>query len=202
MNLVDRVKGIIVSPKQEWATISRETTSIAELYTSYILILAAIGPVAYFIGVSLIGINVPYFGAYRVPIVSALIFAVVRYGLTLAMVYVLAFIIDALAPSFLGEKNLNQAFKVATYSLTPSWLGGIFGIIPVLGILGLLLALYGLYLLYLGLPVLMKSPKEKAVVYTIVVVVAGIIISLLISVITSLFISYPSPGMTVPTRPY
>jgi hypothetical protein len=118
------------------------------------------------------------------------------------MVYVLAFIIDALAPSFLGEKNLNQAFKVATYSLTPSWLGGIFGIIPVLGILGLLLALYGLYLLYLGLPVLMKSPKEKAVVYTIVVVVAGIIISLLISVITSLFISYPSPGMTVPTRPY
>jgi hypothetical protein len=201
MNLVDRVKGIIVSPKQEWETIAGEKTSIAELYTSYILILAAIGPVAYFIGMSVVGINLPFFGTYRMPIVSALVAAVVQYGLTLASVYILAFIIDALAPTFSGEKNLNQAFKVATYTATPSWLVGIFGIIPALGLLKIL-GLYGLYLLFLGLPVLMKSPKEKAVGYTVTVIIAAIIIFILIGVITSLFISYPSPGMTVPARPF
>jgi len=201
MNLVDRVKGIIVSPKKEWETISGETTSIAELYTSYILILAAIGPVAYFIGMSIVGINLPFFGTYRMPIVSCLISAVVQYGLALASVYILAFVIDALAPTFSGEKNLNQAFKVATYTATPSWLLGIFGIIPALGLLKIL-GLYGLYLLFLGLPVLMKSPKEKAVGYTVTVIVAAIVIFIIMGVITSLFISYPSPGMTVPTRPY
>jgi len=200
MNLVDRIKGIIVSPKQEWETIAGESTSIAELYTSYILILAAIGPVAYFIGVSLIGVNVPFFGTVRVPIVSALVAAVVRYGLTLASVYILALIIDALAPTFAGEKNMNQAFKVSTYFSTPSWLGGIFGIIPSLGILGLLLALYGLYLLYLGLPVLMKSPKEKAIGYTVTVIIAAIVIFILIGVVASLFISSPTANITIPTR--
>ena len=41
-----------------------------------------------------------------------------------------------------------------------------------LGILGV----YSLYLLYLGLPVLMKSPKEKALGYTLVVVLAAIVL--------------------------
>jgi hypothetical protein len=201
MNLVERVKSIIVSPKQEWDVISGETTSIAELYTSYILILAAIGPIAYFIGMSLVGASLPLIGTFRVPIVTGLVSAVVQYGLTLASVYVLALIIDALAPTFSGQKNINQAFKVATYSATPSWLAGIFGIIPALGLLGVL-GLYGLFLLYLGLPVLMKSPKEKSVGYTVTVIIAAIVIFILIGVITRLFIPYPSPNLTIPARPY
>jgi len=37
-----------------------------------------------------------------------------------------------------------------------------------------LASLYGIYVLYLGLPRLMKSPPEKAVTYTLVVVACGI----------------------------
>jgi uncharacterized protein YqgC (DUF456 family) len=108
--------------------------------------LAAIGPVAFFIGMSIVGVSLPLGGSYRVSISSGIASAVVQYVLTLASVYVLAFVIDALAPTFSGEKDLNQAFKLATYSYTPGWLVGIFSLIPALGVLGIL-GLYGIYLL-------------------------------------------------------
>jgi hypothetical protein len=194
MNLFDRIKGILLKPKQEWQTISGETTTIQELYKAYIIILAAIGPVASIIGMSIVGISLTSAGSFRIPITTSIASAVVHYILTLVGVYILALIIDALAPTFLGEKNINQAFKVATYSYTPGWLVGIFTIIPVLSILGIL-GLYGLYLLYLGLPVLMKSPQEKSLGYTVAVIVAAIIIFVVIGIVSRAFISYPMPGI-------
>lgn len=197
MDLVGRVKGIVLNPKQEWQTIAGETTSIAELYKSYIVILAAIGPVASIIGMSIIGISLPFVGSYRVPIGSSIGSAIVQYILTLAGVYVLALVIDALSPTFGGEKNMGQAFKVAAYSYTPGWLVGVFMIIPALGVLGIL-GLYGLYVLYLGLPLLMKSPQEKSMGYTVAIIIAAIVIFFIIGAISHTFVSYPMPGMRMP----
>jgi hypothetical protein len=197
MNLVERVKGILLKPKEEWQTISGETTTIPELYKTYIVILAAIGPVASIIGMSIVGISLPFVGSFRIPITTSIASAVVYYILTLVGVYILALIIDALAPTFLGEKSINQAFKVATYSYTPGWVVGVIAIIPALSILGIL-GLYGLYLLYLGLPILMKSPKEKSLGYTIAVIIAAIVIFGVISYISRVFISYPTPSMPMP----
>jgi len=194
MNLVERIKGILLKPNEEWQTIAGETATIPDLYKSYIIILAAIGPIASIIGMSVVGISVPFFGSYRVPIATSVTSAIVQYILTLVGVYVLAFIIDALAPTFAGEKNMNQAFKIAAYSYTPAWLAGVFVIIPTLSILGIL-GLYSLYLLYLGLPVLMKSPPEKSLGYTATVIVASIIIFMIIGFISHAFVSYPPPHM-------
>jgi hypothetical protein len=191
MNIMERIKGILLRPKEEWQTIAGETTPIAELYKNYIILLAAIGPAASFIGMSLVGISLPVGGAYRVSIATGIVSAVVQYCLTLVGVYVLAFIVDALAPSFAGQKNIEQAFKLAAYSYTPGWLVGIFALIPPLGVLGIL-GLYGIYLLYLGLPVLMKSPKEKSTGYTIAIIIAAIIIFFVIGAISRAFI----PGMS------
>jgi hypothetical protein len=187
MNIMERIKGILLSPKEEWQTIAGETMPIAELYKNYIVLLAAIGPVASFIGMSLIGVSLPVGGAYRVSIMTGIASAVVQYVLTLVGVYILALIIDTLAPTFAGEKNIDQAFKLAAYSYTPGWLVGIFALIPVLGVLGIL-GLYGIYLLYLGLPVLMKSPKEKSAGYTIAIIIAAIIIFFVIGAISRAFI--------------
>jgi hypothetical protein len=197
MDLVGRIKGILLKPKQEWDVIAGETTSIAELYKSYVVILAAIGPVAGIIGTSLVGITLPFVGTFRVPITTAVASAVVQYVLTLVGVYVLALVIDALAPTFSGQKDMNQAFKLAAYSYTPGWLAGIFIIIPMLGILGLV-GLYGLYLLYVGLPALMKSPSEKSLGYTVAIVIAAIVIFVIIGVISRAFISYPTPSVHLP----
>jgi polyferredoxin len=198
MNLSERVKGILLKPQQEWQTISGEATTLPELYRNYVVILAAIGPVASIIGMSIVGIRVPLVGSFRVSIFTSISSAVVHYILTLVGVYVLALIIDALAPTFSGEKNMNQAFKVAAYSHTPGWIIAVVALIPSLSPLGIL-GLYGLYLLYLGLPVLMKSPKEKSTGYTIAVVIAAFVIFVVIGFISRAFISYPVPGMRGPS---
>lgn len=187
MNITERIKGIILRPQEEWEAIAEERTSIAELYKNYIVLLAAIGPAAAFIGLSIVGVGTPVGGTYRIPIAAGLVHAVVQYGLTLAGVYILALIIDALAPTFSGEKNIDQAFKLAAYSYTPGWLAGIFALIPLLGILGIL-GLYGLYLLYVGLPVLMKSPTDKSMGYTIAIIIAAVIIFVVIGAVSRVFI--------------
>ena len=194
MNLVDRVKQILVSPKTEWEVIDAEPTTTAELYTRYIMPLAAIGPIAQIIGFSVFGMSVPFGGTYRVPIGSAITQAIVTYVLTLAGTYLLALIIDALAPTFNGQRSQIQALKLAAFSLTASWLAGIFLLLPVLSILSIV-GLYSLYLLYLGLPVLMKAPREKALSYTVVVIIAGFVLMLVIGAIAGMFTRMPSAGI-------
>jgi len=95
----------------------------------------------------------------------------------------LSLIIDALAPTFNGEKNPIQSLKVAVYSCTPAWLAGVLQIIPVLAVLSIFGGIYAFYLLYLGLPVLKKSPEDKAIPYTVVVIICGIVIWVVIMMI-------------------
>jgi hypothetical protein len=188
MALPERVKRILLTPKEEWQVIDSEPATLASLYTGYIIPLAAIGPVAQAIGYSAFGVSVPFMGTYRTPIGSAITGAVVTFALTLVGVYVLALVIDALAPTFNGTRNQIQALKVAAYSSTASWLAGIFALIPGLRVLGIL-GLYSLYLLYLGLPVLMKSPAEKALGYTVVVILAAIVLFMLVGLVAGRFVA-------------
>ena len=190
MGLIDRVKNILLNPRQEWQVIDAETTTVGELYTGYIAPLAAIPPIAQAIGYSVFGISVPFLGTYRTPIGSALSSALVTYVLTLASVYVLSLIIDAIAPNFGGTKNQIQALKIAAYSSTASWLAGIFALVPGLRFLGIL-GLYSLYLMYLGLPTLMKAPQEKAFSYTVVVIVAAIVLFMVIGLVAGRFVAMP-----------
>src|SRR3546814_19914555 len=88
-------------------------------------------------------------------------------------VWVLAWIINALAPTFEATRNPVQAMKVAAYSATAAWVAGVFQIVPSLGWIGAILGLYSLYLLYLGLPILMKAPAAKAMAYTLATTVAA-----------------------------
>ena len=178
MALVDRAKNIILSPKTEWDVIAAETTPPGALITGYVLPLAAISAVASFIGTSLIG-----FGMFRMSIGWGLGMLVYQLIMAVVSVFVVSLIIDALAPTFGGTKNRNQALKVAAYSYTPAWVAGILMILPMLGILVFLAALYGIYLLYLGLPRLMRNPPEKSAGYTALVVVCAIVIGVVISMI-------------------
>ena len=185
MSLVARVKGILLSPRSEWALIESEPATVGALYTGYIIPLAIIPCVAGFIGLSVFGYTLMG-TTIKLSVASGLQAAIVRYVLALAGTYVLALIIDALAPSFGGTKNPLAALKVAAYSSTASWVAGVFAILPVLAALGIL-ALYSLYLLYLGLPALMKSPADKSLGYTIVVIVVAIVIFAIASVIAGRF---------------
>lgn len=148
MNLVERVKAILLQPKSEWQVIEGEPGDAATLFPNYVMILAAIPAVATFIGTSVIG-----FGPMRVGIGAGVWHAIVSYVLSLAAVFVMAYVIDFFA--------------------------GVFGIIPMLSILSLL-GLYSLYLLHTGIVALMKPPESKALIYTLAVIVVMFVIWLVV----------------------
>jgi hypothetical protein len=186
-SLIERAKNMIVAPKAEWPRVEAERTTISGIYTGYVMILAAIGPICTLIGQQVFGISL-FIAHYKPPIAYSITSAVLTYVLSLVSIYVIALIIDALAPSFGGTKNPLNAFKAAAYSWTAAWLCGIFGIIPMLAILAIL-GLYSLYVLYLGLPVLMKAPQDKAVGYTAVVVVCAIVLYFVVAIIVATLVA-------------
>ncbi|MDH3252196.1 MAG: YIP1 family protein [Ignavibacteria bacterium] len=166
MNLVDRAKNIIITPKTEWVTIAGEEPNIGQIFTGYVLPLALIPAVASVIGWGVIGSGV--FGG---SIIFGVAQGVIQLVLAFASVYIAAFVIDILAPNFGSQKNLGRAVQLVAYSFTPAWVGGVLNIIPLLGWLGGLFGLYGLYLLYVGFPHVMKTPEDKVIVYLIVSII-------------------------------
>jgi hypothetical protein len=190
MNLVERVKAILLKPNAEWPAIAREPDDPTTLLTNYVAILALIPAIAGFIAASIVGVTVPPLGTVRVPILTGLVATVVGYVLTFVIVYVVALIIDAFAPSFGGRRNSGNALKLAAYSFTPSWLAGIFLMIPGFRSLSLL-GLYGFYLLYLGLPPLMQAPKERALLYAVAIVACALVLMVVLGAIQAAVFSFP-----------
>ncbi|HMN47199.1 MAG TPA: Yip1 family protein [Povalibacter sp.] len=179
--LVARAKAILLMPKTEWPAIADEPATVADLYKNYIILLAAIPAIFAFLKMSLIGMSIPFAGTIRIGISAGLTQMVLSYALSLAMVFVMALIVDALAPSFGGQKNQVQALKVVTYAYTASWVAGVAQVVPILGTLILIAGgIYSIYLLYLGLPHTMKCPPDKAGGYTAVVIIIAIVLNVAI----------------------
>jgi len=196
-NVIQRARSLLVSPRTEWPVIAAEPATVPDLYRNYIMILAAIPPVCGFVKISLLGYAWHGFKVYRGSIGAGLTAAIIEYVVSLVAVYVLAVIIEALAPNFAGQPNRVQALKVAGYSYTASWVAGFAQILPGLyALFALAGAIYSVFLLYLGLPSTMKVVPEQAggyaAVVAIVALVVGWIISLMMGGITG--VSLADPG--------
>jgi hypothetical protein len=185
MDLVPRVTNILTKPKQEWPVIASEVTDVVTLYKEYIVLLAAVPAICSFIGMTVIGVPVPFFGTMRVGVASGLTSLIVRYVLSLASVYAAAFIIEKLAPTFQSRGDTIQALKLVAYASTPAWVAGVLGLFPPLVALGILAGLYGVYLFYLGLPHLMQTPPDKVIPYMIVSAIVIIVLYVIVGTITA-----------------
>jgi hypothetical protein len=175
MKLVDRVKAILLTPRTEWPVVERERATMSDLFIKYVAILAALPEVAHLIGQSFIG-------EARIPIASGLLRAVISYVVSIAMVYIIAGVINLLVPRFGGEKNFSNALKLSVYSHTPLWLAGVFLLIPGLNFL-LILGVYGFYLLWVGLPMLMRVPNDRAFSYAVVVTACALFPAVVLAIV-------------------
>jgi hypothetical protein len=183
-SLVERVKAILVKPKETWPTIAGEEATPGDLITRYAIPLVAIGPIAGFIGGQLFGISA-VFVTIKPGLMAGLTTAAVTFVMGIVSLILMALVVDFLAPKFEGQANRTQAFKLCTYSLTAGWIAGIFGLFPALGLLGLLAALYGIYLFYLGATPVMKVPEAKAGGFTAVTIVVMIVLYIVLGSITA-----------------
>ncbi len=178
MNVIERAKAILLKPEETWPVIDAEPATVASIYKEWLVIIAAIPAVCQFVRATVFGYG--FFG--RESFFWALEHMVVGYLLSLAGCFLIALLVDAFAPTFGGTKNQVSAMKVVAYSITAGSVASVLLLVPSMLLWLLLLAAmcYGLYVFYLGLPVLMKCPKEKAAGYAAVVVIVVIVAYIII----------------------
>ncbi len=180
IGLIPRVQGILLKPRREWIKIKEEFFPlISQLFSSYVLILVAVPPVTRLLANLLYGgFRKPYSGWSWNVAGKNLLFSIVTYIFSLIVVYIIGRIINVLAPIFSSRRSSLNALKLAIYSLTPYWIGGVLYLVPRTGwILRDLVALYGIYILYSGFAAsLMETPKEKVLKYLIVSGILAIVL--------------------------
>ena len=178
MDIVARAQKICLSPDTEWPVIAGESANLGALVSNYALPLAGLSALGAFVGIAFfVGLG----------FTNGLMVAVTGLVTSLILVVVLSFIIDALAPTFGATSGGDNAAKVAAYAPTPAWICGLFQFVPVVGVLATIAgAIYSLYLLYLGLIRVMKAPRDKAVVYTVVVVVIAVVIGMVVNFVLAM----------------
>lgn len=195
MNLIDRAKKILTTPKTEWDVINAETPNTQSILTSYVIPLVAIGAICSFIGWGLIGKSIL---GYRFHDIGwGVRYAIIALVGGIGGVFLVAAVIDALAPTFKSEKNFGRSFQLAAYSSTAGWLGAFFNIYPSVAIIGGLIGLYNLYLLYIGLPKLKKTPPDQVTPYFVVSLIAMIVASFVIGLILAAILIPKIGGMTL-----
>lgn len=173
MSITENVKGIFLNPKKEWHIIKNESISISDIITRYAMPLALLPVIAAIIRLSAGGLS----------LYAAVRWGVLSYALNIGGIFLIAYMLDSLAPSFGSTKNMNASIKTVVFSLTPYWLGGIFAGIYIVSIISLLSGVYSLFLFYLGVRIIKEPPREKFFGYYLVALLLAIAVFIVINAI-------------------
>ena len=173
MDLIARVKGILLEPKKEWHIIKHESISINDMMIKYALILALLPAIA----------GIIRYSSFGFPISAAVRFGVLTYALNIGGIFLIAYLMDILAPSFGSTKNYNDSMKTVVFAATPNWIGGIFSGIYIISIISFLAGIYSLFLLYVGMDIVKNPPKEKLTGYFIITILLALAVFIIIGAI-------------------
>ena len=174
--LIARAAAILMRPGRKWEAIEAEPVEEGRLFARYVAPLAAIPAVCGVIGPLVFAYDIAQV-RLRDDVFGLLLKALVGFGSTLIVVYLLAAVISPLAPAFGGERNRAQALKLAAYSGTAFWVAGLSHLYPSLALpAGVLAGLYSLYTLYVGVPALMKVHDDRRLTYFAVILIALLIL--------------------------
>jgi hypothetical protein len=181
-NIVQRVINIITKPKEEWHVIASEQPNAMKLIGGYALILALIPALSAFIKYGIIGFS--FMGYTSRSISSGIQTGLIQLLSAVIGVYLLAWVIDLLAPSFESEKNFGRSLQLAVYASTPQWVAGILLLLSTtMSMLIMVIGLYAIYLLAVGMPIMKNTPKDKVVGYVALTIVAMIVIAVVMALI-------------------
>jgi hypothetical protein len=193
--LIQRILNITLKPKAEWPVIAAEPPSMARIVAGCVVPLAALQALLSFVHMAVIGVSIPFAGTMRMPVASSLTAAVMGFVFALIGMFVLALIVNVWAPFFAGRRSMAEALKVAAYAAVPGWLGSFFVVVPFGTLIGLLGGLYAIYVLYLGLPIVMRAPKERALGYTVAVILTGLLMGIVLGALSMAFGGFTRFGM-------
>jgi hypothetical protein len=165
-------------PEDEWKNIRKENCTIGKCYCSHVLLLAAIPPLAGYIGTTQVGWQVVAREVNRLTPQSALWIAILSYITILVAVFSVGKLIHWMGQTYGAKQTLPQCIALAAYTATPLFLIGIMLVYPLLWfnlLVGLPALAYTVYLLYTGVPIVMGIPKERGFLFSSAVLAVGLV---------------------------
>ncbi len=185
--LLGFVPGLLIRPAQTWdkirAGVDRGQIRPTGLLVSFVLILAAVTPLA-----KLVGNPATYWPQTLAPFGllghTGLTQLLLTFVQSVAGYFVVAYTLDMFAKRFGGAHGRAQAFALSAFAGTAYWLAGIFEAVPGLNWLGLV-GFYSLWLLYTGAGPMMGIPREQAPKYLLVVLLVSLLVQLLLTVLVA-----------------
>lgn len=181
---------IIYDPNQTWPKIAESEFTIPQLYTRFIIWMAAIPPVAAYIGTVYSGWQVGIGEPVRLTTKSALLLSSMAYLAILVGVYILGRFVHWIAKTYGSEVTLNRALALVAYSGAPLFLVSICSVYPVLW-LNTLFTLVGaamaIRILFVGTPIMMGVNDEKGILLANSILTVGMVMLVGVMVISVLF---------------
>jgi hypothetical protein len=169
--------------------IQKEQADRPNLYIVYILILAAIPPVAIYIGSTMTGWRIGEGDITRMTASSTLSLCVLIYLAIIAEIYVLGRAIDWMRATYtdLSKRELS-GLALATYLVMPLLVFSVFAVYPTIWIIILTMIVassYSAYLLFAGVPIVFNIPKERGFMFSGAILTIALVLAvvLLISMV-------------------
>lgn len=172
------VWGLFAHPEEEWQAIRKENCGIGRCYCTHVLFLAAIPPIAGFIGTTRIGWQVGGGEVVKLTTESALGISLLYYLAMLVGVFSIGKLIHWMGQTYGTKQGLPRSIGLAAYTATPLFLTGIMGLYPILWLnflIGLPALAYTVYLLYTGVPIMLEISKEKGFLFSSAVLAVGLV---------------------------
>ena len=176
--ILSHVWGLFAHPEEEWKSIRKENCTIGRCYCSHVLLLAAVPPIAGYIGTTQVGWHIVTAEVHRLTHQSALWIAILSYLTILVAVFTIGKMIHWMGQTYGTKQPLSQCIALAAYTATPLFLIGVMLLYPVLWLnllIGLVALAYTVYLLYLGVPIVMGVTKERGFLFSSAVLAVGLV---------------------------
>lgn len=176
--MLQHVWGLFAHPEEEWKEIRKEDCTIGRCYCSHVLTLAAIPPIAGFIGTTQIGWSIGGGESITLSTNSALSISILYFVAILVGIFTIGKSIHWMGRTYGADVELPRAIGLAAYTATPLFLIGIMGLYPILWLnllIGLPALAYTVYLLYTGVPVMMDISQERGFLFSSAVLAVGLI---------------------------
>ncbi|MEX2489602.1 MAG: Yip1 family protein [Pseudomonadales bacterium] len=176
---MNHVIGILFYPERQWERIRDRNETALGLYLRYLIFMALLPPVAWYVGATEVGWSV---GGRVIKLTpeSALQIVILFYIAILAGIGALGYMVHWMSETYEAkDSTFSKGVGIAAYTCTPLLICGAVGFYPILWLdilLGVLAASYAVYLLYVGVPIVMEMPRERGFLFASALVAVGLVL--------------------------
>ncbi|MEH6823449.1 MAG: Yip1 family protein [Motiliproteus sp.] len=176
---IQHMLGVLYHPKQEWRLIKKEHYSAVRCYSSHMIYLAAIPPLAAFIGTTQVGWSITGGDLVKLTVSSALPIALAFYLTLLIGAGIMAGFIHWMEKTYGSNSSFDDCMVLITFTSTPLFLTGLAALVPILWLdvlIGMGAVAFMIHLLYSGVPEIMEIPEERGFFFASSILTVGLVV--------------------------